>query len=150
MARMRPWFSAIHPSGPVAAPADTLDQMDAQEALAIVRTHFASQFPRTCDACGHLYPSLAAYLQLTRTPGDFVSYDAAEGSWTPTLGGLLLSNCPCGTTLALTTDTLPWETRRALLEWVLQECARRQLAVEDLVTELTARFLADGGSGEPT
>jgi hypothetical protein len=60
---------------------------------------------------------------------------------------LALANCPCGSTLALTTEGLPLATRHLLLAWVRAETERRGVSPEEVVgtlrDEIRTRLLTD-------
>ena len=119
------------------------------EMIRINYEHYAGLFPRTCASCGRTFASLREYIQLTQRIGATISYDAELGEWKTTkpLGAAALSNCPCGSTLALTTEGLPLETIQAMLEWIRVETAKRRQTPEQLLdyirNEVRKRALAD-------
>ena len=124
--------------------------VDADDAIRVTRRYFESQFPRDCSTCGREFATLHDYICQTRPVGATISYDADVGDWAPAhpLGTLLLANCPCGTTLALTTEGLPLPTRHLLLAWVRAEAEHRDVSVQHVLgtlrDEIRARVLADG------
>lgn len=111
-----------------------------------MRGYYASLFPKICPSCQRCFASLEEYVALTRPAGRYMSYDIGGGSWTPDVGTFALANCPCGDTLALTTDGLDRSTRLKLLEWVKAEADRRSVKPEELLDylrlELRRRLLA--------
>lgn len=104
-------------------------------ALEAVRRHFESLFPRSCHTCGREYASLREYVTFTRPIGPPRSWDADLGDWqnrTP-VGSHALSNCVCGSTMALSTEGLGPERQRELLAWLQEACARRGVQPTELL-----------------
>ena len=64
------------------------------------------------------------------------------------IGGAVLANCPCGTTLGLTTVGMALEDIHRLLEWIRRETDRRAITQADLLEEmrqkLRQRVLSEG------
>jgi hypothetical protein len=122
--------------------------MNHEELLRSLREHFEGLFPKTCS-CGRRFATLREYILGTELVRGTISYDAASGDWKPTqlLGTLALANCPCGSTLALTTEGLPLATRHLLLAWVRAETERRGVSPEEVVgtlrDEIRTRLLTD-------
>lgn len=120
-----------------------------QQALDLVYAHHERQFPKVCSVCGRRFETLADYIRTTRRLGRTISYDADSGSWDTArpMGTYALANCPCGTTLSLSTRGIPTRLRLQLLAWVKRECERRDLTPSDVIDELRdqvrARALAD-------
>ncbi|HET9709689.1 MAG TPA: hypothetical protein VFP39_15425 [Gemmatimonadales bacterium] len=112
--------------------------MTYREALEIVRRHFESLFPKTCSTCGRRFVSLREYIRSTRRVGQAISYDAELGDWQTQqpMGSLAFSNCPCGSTLVLSTDGMPLPQRQALLAWVREETERQHITPSDLLERL--------------
>lgn len=108
------------------------------EALQLVRRHFESLFPRTCTNCGRRFATLGEYILTTKRIGKAMSYDAELGDWGTArpLGSVALSNCSCGTTLALTTDGMELTQRQALLAWVRNETQRGGISSSDVLERL--------------
>lgn len=105
--------------------------MTEAEVLQIMADYYASLFPKVCPRCARSFATLQEYVELTTPAGRYISYDIDAGSWTPEMGTFALANCPCGDTLAMTTDALPHPTRVRLLEWVKVEAKHR--AIEPLL-----------------
>jgi hypothetical protein len=123
--------------------------MTEDEVVLILRDYFESLFPKVCSTCGRRFGTLAEYIQTTTSVGQPVSYDANENDWNPRqlIGSAVLANCPCGTTLALTTDAMALPMRLELLNWVRIETRRRGIAPSDLLAylrdKIRRRVLAD-------
>ena len=108
------------------------------EALEIVRRHFESQFPKACSACGRRFATLREYILTTTRVGQATSYDAELGDWhtQQPIGTLAFANCPCGTTLVLSTEGIPLAQRQALLAWVREETERQHITPSELLERL--------------
>jgi hypothetical protein len=65
-------------------------------------------------------------------------YDAELGDWKTTqpIGSLALANCPCGSTLALSTEGMALPLRQALLSWVKIETQRLGVSSSDLLERM--------------
>ena len=76
------------------------------------------------------------------------------GDWVPTapLGSLVVANCPCGTTLALSTHGMPLPKLHAGLHWLKVESRLRRQTPEQLLAWLRAevrrQVLADGPTSD--
>lgn len=120
-----------------------------EEMIRINYEHYSSLFPRTCSGCGRAFASLREYITVTQRIGATISYDAELGDWKTTkpLGAAALSNCTCGSTLALTTEGIPLDIIQAMLEWIRVETEKRGQTVEELLdyvrNEVRKRALAD-------
>jgi hypothetical protein len=128
--------------------------MNDEEILRLVREHFEGLFPKTCS-CGRRFATLREYIVDTELVRGTISYDAASGDWKPAqfLGTWAFANCPCGSTLALTTEGLPLATRHSLLAWVKAQTERRSASSEEVIgtlrAEIRKRVLADRVQHEP-
>jgi hypothetical protein len=105
------------------------------EVVAIVRAHIETKFPRLCSKCGRTFASLKDYLRSTTHVGAPISYDADLKKWRPCkpVGTLSFANCPCGTTLAISSDGMGLIVMWRLLRWVRRESARRNIGVGELL-----------------
>jgi hypothetical protein len=123
--------------------------MTEEEFIRLNYEHYASLFPRTCTSCGRRFASLREYIQATTPVGATISYDAELGEWKTTqpLGAAALANCPCGSTLALTTEGIPLEDIQRMLEWMKAETAKRGVTSAELLgyvrEQVRKRALAD-------
>lgn len=108
------------------------------EALAIVRRHFETEFPKTCSTCRRRFATLREYILTTKRVGQATSYDAELGDWhtQQPIGTLAFANCPCGTTLVLSTEGIPLARRQALLAWVREETERQHITPSELLERL--------------
>jgi hypothetical protein len=89
--------------------------MTCLEALAVVRRHSESQFPKTCSTCGRHFATLREYILTTKRIGQAISFDAELGDWQTEqpIGSLAFANCCCGSTLVLSTEGMPLPQRPA-------------------------------------
>jgi hypothetical protein len=112
--------------------------MTEAEALQALRQHFESLFPRACPSCSRRFETLREYILTTKRTGVAMSLDAEEGDWETTrpIGSLALANCPCGTTLALSTRGMALPQRLALLGWLKMETERRGVSPSVLLEGL--------------
>lgn len=128
--------------------------MTETEIIAMIRRDVEAQFPKTCSRCGVVFPTLAHFVRSCTHLGEPVSFDAEPGDWAPTrtTGVLALSNCPCGTTLSISSRRLPPAQLEALMRWAKAEVARRGIPMSELLAELRtkvdAAVLADAAMGE--
>jgi hypothetical protein len=115
--------------------------------------HYASLFPRACGACGRTFVTLRDYVLATERLGATISYDAELKEWKTTtpLGAAALVNCPCGSTLSLTTDGIALDVIHQMLEWIRVETERRGVTANELLDDIRdhirVRALADPEMG---
>ena len=97
--------------------------------------HYSGLFPRTCGACARVFASLKQYILDTVPLGATISYDAELADWKTSapLDASALSNCPCGSTLGLTTEGIALPDIHLMLEWIRTETARRGVGQEVLL-----------------
>jgi len=112
--------------------------MDENEVIKIMREHLESLFPKTCLRCGHCYQSLKEYILTTKPLGSMISYDAETGRWDSSrlIGTVAISDCPCGNTLAVSTEDMPIALRKELLHWIKDEVTRRGISPRELLDYL--------------
>ncbi|MGA9777109.1 MAG: hypothetical protein ACLPRE_02240 [Limisphaerales bacterium] len=112
--------------------------MTEAEVVRIVREYFESLFPRICPNCDRRFDTLWEYILITKRIGPPVSYDAELGDWKTTqpIGSVAQANCPCGSTLALSTEDMALPQRLALLNWVKTETQRRGASPSELLEYL--------------
>ncbi|MGA2246864.1 MAG: hypothetical protein ABSH48_17870 [Verrucomicrobiota bacterium] len=103
-----------------------------------MREYLESLFPRNCPNCQRRFESLREYLQITTHQGLPIPYDVQAGDWQPSkpVGTVTMSNCPCGTTLALSSNELRLPRLWRLLNWARTETRRRNLTPQELLTHL--------------
>ena len=109
--------------------------MNEHDVVAVVRAHIETKFPKVCTKCGRTFASLKEYLQCTTHVGSPISYDADMKNWRPwkPVGTLSFANCPCGTTLAVSSDGMGVIVMWRLLRWARRESARRNISVGELL-----------------
>ena len=93
--------------------------MNKDQAIKIIRKYIESQFPRSCYNCGQTYQNLFEYLIKTKHLGDPIAYDEDElkvDQQNPT-GVASYANCACGSTLAITTQSMHLVTYWRLIFW---------------------------------
>jgi hypothetical protein len=114
--------------------------------------HYASLFPKTCPKCHRVFATLRDYIVSTAPVGPTISYDIELGEWQPAtpLGAAALANCPCGTTIALTTEGIPVDDIHAMLEWIKAETTRRGVSAEQLLGYLRDEVRKMALAGGPT
>jgi hypothetical protein len=108
------------------------------EVVRIMREHLEGQFPKVCLHCNRQFVTFRDYPLATEHLGEPIPYDAEMGNWNPLrpLGTLAFANCPCGTTLALTSEGMPLPTLWSLLNWAKGETKRRRMSPRELLTYL--------------
>ena len=109
--------------------------MTEDEFIQLNYEHYSGLFPRRCSGCARLFASLREYILSTRPVGDTISYDAELGDWQTKqpLGAAALANCPCGSTVALTTEGIPLDDIQRMLEWIKVETAKRGVTSAELL-----------------
>ena len=128
--------------------------MTEDEVIQILREHFESQFPKVCPNCNRCFATLREYILITTRIGVPVSYDAESGDWNTRqpIGSVALANCPCGSTLALSTESMVLSLRLELLNWVRLETQRRGVRPSELLesirNEIRKRILGDPIPGD--
>ena len=109
--------------------------MTEDELVKMMRDYFEGLFPKVCENCGQRFETLREYILKTKRLGDPISYDAEEGNWKPSspMGGVVMVNCSCGSTLALTTDSMSLSQIHVVLDWIKEECKRQRLNSSQLL-----------------
>ncbi len=125
--------------------------MTEAEVVKTLREHFERLSPRNCPNCNRCFATLREYILVTKRYGVSLSYDAELGYWNTLqpIGSIALSNCPCGSTLALGTEGIPLPRRLLLLNWVRIETQRRGISPQELLDylrdEIRRQVLAESG-----
>jgi len=129
--------------------------MTRAHAIRSIVAHLETQFPKHCACCGAVYPNLSQYVHRTTHRGAPMSYDADAQDFRPEnpIGVASFANCPCGSTLVLTTEGMDREAHWELLSWLEAETVRTGHAPSSVLAEL--RDLIDAvvltlGSDAPT
>ena len=112
--------------------------MTEADVIQAMRDHLEGLFPKTCPNCQHTFATFRQYVEQTRHQGPPIPYDADAGNWQPVkpLGTVTLSNCSCGTTLALSSQGMPLVRLWRLLNWARTETRRRGQTPQELLTHL--------------
>ncbi|MGD0744102.1 MAG: hypothetical protein ABSA45_03010 [Verrucomicrobiota bacterium] len=124
------------------------------EVIRIMREHLEGLFPRVCPNCNRHFATLREYLLITKHLGPAMPYDADTGNWKPVrpLGTVTYASCPCGTTLALSSEGMPLPRLWSLLNWARIEMRRRRLTPQELLNylrdEICKQVLAAPGQGD--
>jgi hypothetical protein len=128
--------------------------MTDEEIIRMMREHFEGLFPKVCNSCGRHYETLREYILDTKRLGGGISYEAEAADWETTepLGGVALANCPCGTTLALTTEGILISKIHLVLKWIRVESERQGVSPMELLSylrdEVRKRVLSDHVQGQ--
>lgn len=118
------------------------------DVVRMIYEHITGLFPRSCPKCKRTFASYREYLLETKHIGSPISYDIEFDDLKPsrTSGNLSLANCPCGNTIALSSEGMPLNQIWQVLKWVKIEAERRntdvQKILEHLRTEVSRRGLA--------
>ncbi len=125
--------------------------MTEDEVIKTLREHFEGLFPKVCPNCNRCFTTLREYILITKRIGPSMSYDAELDNWHTMrpIGSVALTNCPCGSTLALSTEGMPLPQRLLLLDWVRTETQRRGLSSQELLDylrdEIRKQVMAESG-----
>jgi hypothetical protein len=126
------------------------------EIIRMLRLYCEGLFPKVCPNCGRIFATLREYIVGSQRLWPSVNYDVELGDYkTPRpIGGLAMSNCSCGTTLALSTVNLPVSQTHLVLEWIRAETELRGVEPAELFDylrdEVRKQVLAEAtGGAEP-
>ncbi len=103
-----------------------------------MREHLEGLFPKVCPVCNRTYDTFRDYLLIAKPEGSAISYDAEVDDWNPAnpIGTLTFANCPCGNTLALSSEGMPLLRLWSLLNWARIETKKRNQSPEELINYL--------------
>jgi len=122
--------------------------------IKLMRQHLEAQFPKVCPKCKRTFVTLREYLLVTKHVGPPMPYDAEMGDWNPRqpVGTLTFSNCPCGTTLALSSHGMPLPQLWRLLNWARVETMKRGMTAQELLNylrdEICKQVLEESDGGD--
>ena len=125
--------------------------MTEAEVIQIMRQHVAGLFPKVCPNCHRRFATLREYILATQPVGATMSYDAEMEDWKPMepVGTAAMSNCPCGTTLTLSSEGMSLLQMWRLLNWARVETKRRGMSQVELLNyvrlEIRKQVLAEPG-----
>ena len=123
--------------------------MPDDEIIQMVLEHYESLFPKVCSNCGRFFATLREYILNTERIGTTTCYDAEIGDWETTqpIGVGAHSNCPCGTTMTLTSEGMPLSQVHLVLNWIKEETQRQGSSPLELIdyirSEIRKRVLMD-------
>jgi hypothetical protein len=108
---------------------------DEGQAIGLILQHLEKQFPKVCATCDRRFHTPRDFLDHTVPVGELVCYDlnGTDAIADKPLGAVALSNCRCGSTLALTSTGMPLAHFQTLFQWVQGESARRSVSVDDFL-----------------
>jgi hypothetical protein len=124
------------------------------DVISQTRRYLEGQFPRNCPNCNRRFGTLREYLQVTTHEGAPISYDVLAGDWQPLkpVGTVSFANCPCGSTLAISSNHMPLPQLWRLMSWARTETRRRGLDPGQLLIqmrdEICRQVLAEPEPGE--
>lgn len=130
--------------------------MNEDDVIRIGKRYYESLFPKNCPNCQRQFQTLREYLLVTTRLGHAHSYDAELGNWKTEdpIGTLMCTKCPCGTTLALSTEHMMLPQRLALLDWLREETQRQGISSSELLEGLRDKVrqlvLAEPAKDDPT
>jgi hypothetical protein len=106
-----------------------------EQAVRLIVQHLSSQFPRICSTCGRRFESLRDFFLNTTAIGDAISFDLELGDLRPKepLGAMAMSNCSCGTTLALTSEGMPLPHLWSVHQWADAEARSRGMSLPEFL-----------------
>ena len=125
------------------------------EIVRMMRTHFESLFPKVCPNCGRNFATLHAYIQSTKRIGPTISYDAElkDLKTAKPIGAVAHTNCPCGSTLGLTTEGMPLDQIHRVLHWVRVESEAQgvgpEVVIDTIRDEIRRQILAEAEDAKP-
>jgi hypothetical protein len=123
------------------------------QAIDLIVEHLSSLFPRVCSTCGRRFESLRDFFVQTTAIGTAISFDVELGDLRPKepLGAMAMSNCQCGTTLALTSEGMPLPQLWSVLHWANVTAQARGISTSDFLQYArseTRKKVLGGGSDE--
>jgi hypothetical protein len=112
--------------------------MSEAEIVRMSREFYEGLFPKVCPNCGRRYDTLRDYIVASQRLWPTLNYDMELGndkSPRP-IGGLAMANCLCGSTLALSTKSMPVSQTHLIMEWIRTEMGRRGAKQAELLDHL--------------
>jgi hypothetical protein len=112
--------------------------MTETEVIQHMRAHLEGLFPKVCPNCDRRFTTLREYLLQTQPVGPPMPHDVELGDWNPLqpLGTTTYANCPCGSTLMLSSDGMPLLRLWSLLNWARIETKKRSQTPQELLGHL--------------
>jgi hypothetical protein len=112
--------------------------MNEAEIIRMFREFYEGLFPKVCPNCGRRYETLRDYIVASQRLWPSLNYDmelGADKAPRP-IGGLAMANCLCGSTLALSTRSMPVPQTHLMVAWIRTEMERRGLKQAELLDHL--------------
>jgi hypothetical protein len=112
--------------------------MTEAEILRMFREFYDGLFPKVCPNCGRRFETLRDYIVASQRLWPSLNYDmelGADKAPRP-IGGLAMANCLCGSTLALSTRSMPVSQTHLIVAWIRTEMERRGLKQAELLDYL--------------
>ena len=115
--------------------------MTEDAAIEMMIEHLSGLFPKACPHCKRVYASLRDFYLNTTPVGNPISYDLEAGDTKPQQprGAVAISNCRCGTPIALRSDGMPLFRLWSLLLWAKTEAHRRHVTETELLAHLRVK-----------
>jgi hypothetical protein len=107
-------------------------------AIEMMIEHLKGLFPKTCPNCRKAYATLREFYLNTTPVGNPISYDLEAGETKPQQprGAVAVSNCACGSPIALRSDGMALFRLWSLLLWAKAETKRRNVTETQLLADL--------------
>jgi len=112
--------------------------IEESDVVRMFREFYEGLFPKVCPNCGRTFATLREYILASQRLWPSLNYDIEMDAYKSPrpIGGLAMANCPCGTTMALSTKSMPVSQTHFLLEWIQAEAVRRGLNPTQLLEYL--------------
>ena len=109
--------------------------MTEAKAIALIIAHMEGLFPKTCPNCLRRFATPRDFMLNTAPIGNPIAHDLELGALNPLqpIGAVAISNCRCGSSLALTSDGMSLFRYWELLLWAKRETLRRGLTPQELL-----------------
>jgi hypothetical protein len=115
------------------------------DVVAIIRKHIEAQFPKTCSMCHRIFRTYADYVRTVTPVGAPVLFakTRTDGETKAPLYAVGMTNCPCGTTVSISSLGMSEEPVANITRWALERAARDGTTVAQLLDRLLTRLRAE-------
>ncbi len=112
--------------------------MDEDQVAELLKRYVEGLFPKSCPNCQRQYKTLHEYLLVTTPVGKPISYDAELGNRDPDklFGSIASANCPCGSTLSISSEQMEHSQRLAILDWLFHETVEQGITATELLDRI--------------
>ncbi len=119
-----------------------VNKMKEKEVIETIAEFISKQFPRNCPSCGRQFNTHADFIKNTTYVDKPVSYDAENDDWQPEkpLGTMAISNCSCGTSLALYSQGMNKATLWNLMNWAKKKAQEKEITISDVLEEIRKKI----------